>query len=427
MNVDNKYRNWIFVITLLLCLPLAAQVKNKKDLESKKKKLQDEINYTNKLLNETRASKKTSMKELVTLKNQIGQREQMINTLQDEVGLLDNQIAINQQSYDSLQTQLNKLKKEYAKVITYTYKNRNNNSTLGYVLAGKDFNAAYRRAKYTAMYAAYRKEQAKKIGLLQSQISSLNNEIVTDRQSKITVLSQNQKEKQELAKDKKEQEKIVVNLQKTEANLKAQLAKKKNEAAKLNSAINTIIENDIKASKAKAAKTTTTAKTGTGSKGSTTTPVAPKAKENEITLTPEGKLTSQGFENNRGRLPWPVEKGFISSTFGTHPHPVLKGITINNNGVDISTDKGATARALYDGEVSGVVSIPGAGQAVIIRHGEYLTVYSNLGSVSVSIGSKVKAKQSIGSVGEGDNGPELHLEIWKNKTKLNPSLWIVPR
>jgi septal ring factor EnvC (AmiA/AmiB activator) len=408
-------------LCLLLSTATVAQT-SKKDLENKKKKLQDDINNTSKLLNETKASKKNSLKELAILNNRIGQRENLINTLTDEVVLLDDQIGANQQSYDSLNTSLSGLKKEFARVVNFTYKYRNNNSTMAYLLAGEDFAKAYNRSKYLTLYARYRKEQARKIEDVQKQLLAVNDQIVTDRKSKVTVLSENVKEKKVLTNDKKTQETIVKNLQKTEANLKAQLNKKKAEAAKLSSAITNIIENDIKASKAKAAKTVKAPE-----KGSNPTKKVEPVKENVITLTPEAKITSTGFENNKGRLPWPVEKGFVSSTFGTHAHPVLKAITTNNNGIDISTDRGATARCIYDGEVSGVVSIPGAGQAVIIRHGEYLTVYSNLGSVSVAKGSKVKAKQAIGTVGDGDDGAELHLEVWKNKTKLNPQSWLIAR
>jgi len=396
---------------------------NKKDLESKKKKLQDDINYTSKLLKETKTSKNNSLKELAILNNQIGQRQNLINTLKDEVTQLDSRIGANQQSYDSLSTSLTGLKKEFARVVNFTYKYRNNTSTMAYLLAGEDFAKAYNRSKYLTLYARYRKEQARKIEIVQKQLVAVNTQIDTDLKNKVSVLGANEKEKKVLTNDKQAQEKIVKNLQKTEATLKTQLAKKKAEAAKLSSAINSIIENDIKASKVKAAKTVKAPE----KKGGTLAKKVEPVKENVITLTPEAKITSTGFENNKGRLPWPVEKGFISTGFGTHPHPVLKGITTNNNGIDISTDKGATARTIFDGEVSGVVSIPGAGQAVIIRHGEYLSVYSNLGSVSVSKGSKVKAKQAIGNVGEGDEGAELHLEVWKNKTKLNPARWLIAR
>ncbi len=412
----------LLVVFLLLSTACIAQP-NKKDLESKKKKLQDDINYTSKLLKETKTSKNNSLKELAILNNQIGKRQNLINTLKDEVTQLDNRIEANQQSYDSLSTSLTSLKKEFARVVNFTYKYRHNTSTMAYLLAGEDFAKAYNRSKYLTLYARYRKAQARKIEIVQKQLVVVNTQIDTDLKNKVSVLGANEKEKKVLTNDKQAQEKIVKNLQKTEATLKTQLAKKKAEAAKLSSAINTIIENDIKASKVKAAKTAKAPE----KKGSTTAKKVEPVKENVITLTPEAKITSTGFENNKGRLPWPVEKGFISSGFGAHPHPVLKGITTNNNGIDISTDRGATARAIFDGDVSGVVNIPGAGQAVIIRHGEYLTVYSNLGSVSVSKGSKVKAKQSIGTVGADDDGAVLHLEVWKNKTKLNPSGWLIAR
>jgi murein DD-endopeptidase MepM/ murein hydrolase activator NlpD len=142
-------------------------------------------------------------------------------------------------------------------------------------------------------------------------------------------------------------------------------------------------------------------------------------------MTPETAALSGKFEANRGKLPWPVDKGAITETFGTHAHPVLKGITTYNNGIDIATSKNAPVKAIYEGEVMGVVSIPGSGDAILIKHGEYLTVYSNLGRVTVEKGQKVKTGTVIGNAGENDEGvTEAHLEIWKGKTKLNPALWI---
>lgn len=412
---------FIFIALIFLSTSLAAQT-SKKDLENKKKKLQDEINSTNKQLEATRNSKNLSLKELNLLKNQIGQRQNLINTLSSELNQLNAEMNANQHTYDSLQTALGTLKKEFARIVNYTYKFRNQNSTLSYLLTGEDFNKAYKRAKYLDLYSKYRKAQAIKIQNLQKQLLALNDQIVANRSTKIVVINQNENQKKALTGDKLEQEKIVKKLQKTETELKAQIKKKQGEANKLQNAIKKIIDDEIKKSAEVPKKITP--KGGTGETTKAKTPV----KTETITLTPEAKLTSQNFENNKGRLPWPVEKGFISSSFGTQPHPVLTGITVNNNGIDISTDKGATARAVFDGEVSGVINIPGAGQAIIIRHGEYLSVYANLNSVSVAKGSKVKAKQSIGTVGYNtDDGSVIHLEIWKGKTKLNPAGWIAAR
>lgn len=412
--------NLALLLLLLVSVTAIAQPSSKKDLENKKKKLQDEISNTSKELDQTRASKKTSLKELNLIANKIHQRENLIGTLRGELNELNGEITTNQRSYDSLQTQLTTLKAEFSRIVNYTYKYKDQYTTISYLLAGHDFNKAYKRVKYLSMYSKYRKAQAIKIQELQKRILSLNDQIVADRSAKINVISQNELQKKELDKDKAQQEKVVKTLQKTEGELLAKLKKKKAEANKLDAAIKNIIEAELK----KITKPETTVKTNPGEKKTTTT----SKKVEEVSLTPEAKLISTNFESNKGRLPWPVEKGFISSGFGTHAHPVLTGITVNNNGIDISTDKGATARALFDGEVSGVVNIPGAGQAVIIRHGEYLTVYSNLSSATVAKGSKVKAKQSIGTVGyNADDGAIIHLEIWKAKTKLNPQGWIAAR
>jgi septal ring factor EnvC (AmiA/AmiB activator) len=203
------------------------------------------------------------------------------------------------------------------------------------------------------------------------------------------------------------------NLTQREKKLRKDLAEKQIAKQKLDRAIENIIRKEIEAARKKA--------TAAGKKNITNT--------NVFNLTPESQKLSNSFSGNHGNLPWPVESGTITETFGEHPHKELKGIMIKNNGVDIQTAKNSNARSVFDGTVSGVVNIPGSGKAVIIRHGEYLTVYSNLDNVSVKTGDKVTTKQRIGTVGqssEGDRG-EIHLEIWKGVNKLDPQGWIARR
>jgi septal ring factor EnvC (AmiA/AmiB activator) len=251
----------------------------------------------------------------------------------------------------------------------------------------------------------------------------------TDLNSKQALLGNEQQEKQELSKEKKEQESTLNQLQRKEKNLKKELAKKETAKKKLDAEIRKIIEREIArekaALKARESKTTAAASKPKGTAGTTPEKKTSPAAAPELRMTPETAALSGKFEANKGKLPWPVDKGVITESFGTHPHPVLKGITTYNNGVDIATSRNASVKAIFEGEVMGVVSIPGSGEAIILKHGEYLSVYSNLASVSVSKGQKVKTGSVIGTAGEsGDGAPEAHLEIWKGKTKLNPALWI---
>jgi septal ring factor EnvC (AmiA/AmiB activator) len=226
-----------------------------------------------------------------------------------------------------------------------------------------------------------------------------------------------------LSQEKKDQEIEINALKKKEQTLKKTLAAKEATKKKLDAEIRKVIEREIARERTAAAKKKEKPKEKGTATASSNTKATPK--ETVLKVTPETAALSGKFEANKGKLPWPVEKGVITETFGNHAHPVLKGITTNNNGIDIATSKDARVKSVYEGEVMGVVSIPGSGSAVLIKHGEYISVYSNLKSTSVAKGQKVKTGQALGTAGENEDGvPEAHFEIWKEKTKLNPASWL---
>lgn len=433
MNVLNK----ITLLIFLFCA-FAAKAQNKKELEKKKSQLQSEIKVTNQLLNETKKNKRISLNQLVTLNKKIGMREELINTIGSEINLLGNQISDNQQRINYLESELEKLKKEYASMIYYAYKNQSNYDKLMFVFSAQDFNQAFKRLKYFQQYSEFRKNQAALIDSTKKRISEQNQQLHEKKQDKNKLLLTEEEEKQTLTKEKQEKEKVLTQLQSKEKQLKKELAKKQSDANKLNAAIKKIIDDELKkareeareAAKAKRKKEKEAA-IATAKKENKPLPVETKkeeekeAEEVELKLTPEAQKLSNSFAANKAKLPWPVAEGIISSSFGEHEHPVLKGIKVKNNGIDISTKNSAATRAVFDGVVTGVISIPGAGKAIIIRHGEYLTVYSNLASVNVDKGDKVKTKQQIGVVLDGEEDrSEMHFEIWKGSVLLNPAQWI---
>jgi len=366
---------------------------------------------------------------LKALNKKLSDRMRLINTIQTEINLLSSTITTNSKRIQELQSDLTRMRETYARLVKRAYMNRNQRSALLLFFSAQNIQQAYKRLYYLKTYTTYRKEQAKQIQYAQNELSGKMQVLRTDLNSKQALLGSEEQEKQELSKEKKEQETTLSKLQKKEKTLKKELIKKEAAKKKLDSEIRKVIEREIakeraavKAREAKAAKTT-------ASKPKASDPAKPAEKKPaaapEIKMTPETAALSGKFEANQGKLPWPVDKGAITETFGTHAHPVLKGITTYNNGIDIATSKNAPVKAIYDGEVMGVVSIPGSGDAILIKHGEYLTVYSNLGRVVVEKGQKVKTGTVIGNAGENDEGvTEAHLEIWKGKTKLNPALWI---
>ena len=275
-----------------------------------------------------------------------------------------------------------------------------------FIFASKDINQAYKRLKYIQQYSEYRKSQANEIVKTQATLEEKINDLTQTNEEKTILVSMEEQEKQNLAIEKAEQENIVQKLQGKEQELKKQLKKKEAAKRKMQKAIQRIIEEEIRKAR-EAAK-----KSGKTSKG--------------FPMTPEALKLSNSFASNKGKLPWPVKQGVITAQFGKHPHPVLAGIVINNNGIDISTTKGSTSRAIFNGVVSSVAIIPGEGKVVMVRHGEYLSVYSYMSEVFVSKGDKIDIKQDLGVLinEAGKSKTQVHLEIWKGMTKLNPKYWI---
>lgn len=388
----------------------ASYAQNKKELEKKKAALQKEIEFTNKQLKIVEKNKNSTAEQLSTLRKKIQLREALIGTINSEISSLGGAIASTTQEIGSLENELQKLKKEYAAMIRSAYLTRNNYQLLMFIFASEDFNQAYKRMKYLQQYGIYRRSQATKIVGTQEELNGKKQELELKKNEKTSLRNTEQKQKSTLEKEKKDQDKLLVKLTDREKKLKKELADKQAAKKKLDRAIENIIRKEIDAARKKAV--------AEGKKNITN--------NNVFTLTPEAAKLSSNFSGNKGLLPWPVQEGTISSSFGEHPHKELKGIVVKNNGIDIQSGRGAVARSIFEGKVSGVINIPGAGKAVIIRHGDYLSVYSNLETVSIGTGDKVSTKQTIGTIGEAGEGAkgELHLEIWKNTTKLDPKSWL---
>jgi septal ring factor EnvC (AmiA/AmiB activator) len=411
-SFTKKSSKWL-VLAVLWCFALLntsnsfAQKQTKKDLENKKKQLQKEIEYTNQLLAETKKNKKLSLNQLVTLNKKISAREELISTINTQIAILNRQIEGNKESINGLQKDLTKLKYEYAKMIYYAYKNQDAYSRLMFVFAAKDFEQAFMRLKYLQQYSDYRHKQAEMIVQTKKNLDDKVHDLEMKKSDERVLLSSQQTEKQNLTSEKTEKEQVFSQLQEQEGKLKKDLDKKKKDAEKLQQAIQRVIQKELEKMQKEAV-------------------TANKPKPERLVLTPESQQLSNSFASNKNKLPWPILKGFVSEHFGVHPHPLMPNIDINNNGVDITTNTGALTRAIFDGEVKAVVNMPGSGQFILIRHGEYLTIYSNLKEVYVKVGDKIKTKQNIGSIllDDDDSKTVLHFEIWKGQTKLDPEDWL---
>lgn len=407
----------ILALFLLAFSPVYSQTR--KELEQKHKKTQEEIKYTNDLLKKTQRDKKISMNQLMVLNKKISARQNLINTITEEIKLIDIKINENLKVIQKLESELKSLTESYARMIVFAYKTRDSYDKLVFVLSSADFNIAYRRIKYLQHYATYRKKQMEKIKNKRHDISQKVAELKIKKEEKELLLNEEKNETQLLSGEKNEQSKIVSHLKEKEKELSRKLAEQKLADQKLKNAINEIIAEEIR--KAELARKEKLKKEKENK-------VAKKTEKTSVfELTPAEQLVSDKFESNKGKLPWPLERGVITGTFGEHDHPVLKGIKLKNDGVYISTTQGSAARSIFDGTVSKIIAIPGKNKVVIIKHGEFFSVYSNLSDVCVSVGEKVKPKQKIGTVfidSGDDNKTVLELQLWQGTSKLNPELWL---
>lgn len=388
---------WASLFILLTFSISSGFAQSRKDLEAQRRQTQQQIQKTSKLLDETREGRKKTYNNLLLLNEQITSRKTLIQKISEEVSLLDERMEENQESIDMLQSDLDELKAAYAKMIQHAYKIKNSQDRLLFVLSSDDFNQAYKRMAYLKELAKYRRLQADAIVKTKIEIEQQNMILDSSRQEKLDLLTDQEKEAQKLDSEIKEKNDIISDLKSQEDDLRKKLQSHKQRADQLQREIERLIAEEAK-----------------------------KSSSEGYAMTPEEKIISKEFGNNKGRLPWPVASGVITGKFGKQPHPVLKNVYINNNGVDITTSKGSIVRSVFDGEVRKIFKVPGYQNAVIIRHGNYLSTYTHLESVYVSVGDKVSAKQSIGSVHTDVNSGEtvVHMEVWYGQKVLNPEQWL---
>lgn len=397
----------VVVASLLQPYDVNAQQNERERLQRDKIRIEKEIEYTNKLLSETKRIKQTSMNQLSLLNKQIKQREKLLRNIDASITTLSRQIRKSSDEVQYLRSEIQRFKDEYARMIVAAHKHSSAHEKLMFIFSAGDFNQAYMRIKYLQQYSAYRKGQADKIQQTQNNLSKKISELELKRAEKLSLRISAEREKEQLARELSKQKKSVQSLSQREKDLLATLRKNERALNRLQKAIKDIIAEEMRMVREAAKK-------------------AGKKAPESFAFTPEEILISNNFAANRGKLPWPSERGVISATFGEHPHPVLRGIKTRNNGIDIITHEGAEARAVFGGEVSSILMIPSLNNVVILKHGEFLTVYANLDQVYVKRGDKVAIKQSLGIVHTDTNQArtKLHFEIWKGKELKNPEYWI---
>jgi murein hydrolase activator len=420
--------NIIFI--LFFCVIANGQTAKSK-LRKEQLKSEKKINQTKLMIDKIKNSSANSLSEISLLENQINTREELVTIYDNQIKVADNQVVGKKEDIELLKLRIEQLKEQYKKMIIYAYKNRNKSGKLMFLLTSSSFNEAKRRNTYLKKVTML---QSKQLILIKTNKKLYHSEILDLKMSRLEnekIISQKKQEQESIALDKALKENTYNSLKAEEQKLFLQLKEEQRKKEGLRQRINAVIQNEIAAAQEKERKKL--AKEKKKSKK----PVVPVEKKKEpdkinkktIPISSEGAVAGKKFEANKGRLPSPVSNGTITEKYGKNPHPTLAGVYTNNNGIDITCSGNSKARAVFEGVVSAVINVSGAGKVIIIKHGGYRTVYSNLQEANVKLGDNITSKQEIGTImlNEGNKSVlhfEIHMIIGSGTQSLNPYLWI---
>ena len=400
----NKSACLLFFVLLFNVFFAQAQSEKQKALEAKRLKFQQELKQLNALLFSNKKEEKSVISLVEDLNYKVSVRRNLIKVTNDQANLLTREINANQNEISSLRDQLETLKKDYSEMVVKSYKSKSEQSRVMFLLSSDDFKQAYKRLQYIKQYANYQKEQGDLIKAKTQRLQELNTDLLRQKEDKETLVAENRLAKKELEKELKEQEVLIASIRKSGNTYASKIKKKQQEIDEIDREIDRIIREAIAASNKKAGKSS-------NSKG--------------FALTPEAKLVAKNFAANKGKLPWPVETGVVKVRYGTQPSPIDPTVSIKSNGVRIATDKSASVRAVFNGEVLAVTGKKYQNPTVLIQHGNYITAYRNLSKVYVKKGDKITAKQIIGEVFTNNEGQTmLGFGIFKDSKPENPASWI---
>lgn len=399
MNQCNVF-TWLFLIATFFILPEGFAQKSKSQIEKEKKESLAKISEVQKILKETETEKKASIGQLQALNKQIEARRSLISSLTQEIDLISGEISDLSIVVNALQSDLEHLKQEYGQMIYDAYKANQGYSKLTFLFSAQTFNQLFLRLKYLEQYTKAREVQVEQIEKVRDALNQQMGVLVVKKEEQDALLKTKIKENQSLLALKSKQNKVVQELSKREKELKAEVAETKKAVKRLDDLLAKIIKAEIEKSNA-------------------------DKNANTINLTAEMAKISTAFEGKRNRLPWPVQSGFVSEKFGKHPHPVLKNIWVENQGVDIQTQKNAQVKTVFQGKVATTAFVPGMNRVVIVQHGDYYTLYAKLKSVNVKKGQILQANESVGEVYTDSDGiSELQFQVWKNNVKMDPEKWL---
>jgi len=410
MHCKRTFLIGFLMLSTMLSVGLThAQTNEQKALEAKREQLQKEISEINRLLFAEKREKGNVLDQMQALDQKINVRQQLIRVTNQQSNLLNRQINANIRNISKLRNDLNTLKEEYATMIQKSYQNKSQQSRLMFLLSSENFFQAFKRMQYLKQYTQYRKEQGEQIMSKTDELTQLNIDLTNQRKEKDQLIVTNNRAKAQLMKEMKSQKELLGSIRQNESKYAAVIQKKKTEARKIDRQIERLIRNAIAASN----KTATSGKTT-------------KTASNKFILTPEATLVANNFSANKGKLIWPVEKGIKSQGFGVYKDALYPGIKHQSNGVIITTDEGATARAIFEGEVIAILSVPGGNKGVQIKHGNFISTYYNLSDLYVKKGDKVAIKDALGKIYTNRSNGQTRLKfyLYQDTSRLNPEDWV---
>lgn len=414
---------YLFILAFLICSASAWSQTDQEKLEQRKEQILKEIRVQEELLRSQDQKQRSVLTEIIQQKEKIRLRESLIRTTEKQAKILKDEMYTNQLQINALNRELEDLKADYAAMIVKSYKSRSEQSRAMFLLSSESFLQAYKRGQYMKQYASYRKNQGEEIKLKSNQLLVLNTKLDVQKTEKNKLVVEQEKERVTLQKEKEEQEKLAASIQKDKKKIAQEIKKKQKESKEIDRKIDRLIKEAIAEANRKAAAALKKANPKI-----TTAETRATVNSSKIVLTPEAKIISDNFKANKGRLPWPVASGKITQRYGDQPHPDLSYLSVHSNGVEITTNKGSQARAVFDGEVYSILYVSPVQKAVMIQHGDFFTMYHNLSDVSVVKGEKVSRKQSLGTIRTSTETGKTILKfmITQNITYTNPQPWLTP-
>ena len=390
-NVSGK--SFLTLVFIALTVSVFGQ-KDRTELEAQRKALESQIKSTTEILQKTQKSKTKTVNQLKALNAQIRQRQELLESINRELKQVDQETAVQERNKTEAELAIRELESRLTNALQTAYVRSQLQPTWIFILSAQSIGQALARWVYLRQYKSYILHQMQSLARKKEKHLTLIHQLEENRKAKTLLFHSEEEHKKEIQAEQKTQQSLVNDLGKEEKKLKSQLASTTEKKKKLDDEIARLIREE-----------------------------GNKMTSSGLSAAPETKALNEQFSANKGKLPWPVSRGLITDKFGEHPHPVLKGIMVQNNGIDIQAEEKAAVKSLFGGTVASVTKIPGYDYMVMVRHGLYFTVYSKVMSVNVKKGDTVTTGQVLGYLGTED--PELHLEIWQDKTKLNPESWLV--